>query len=491
MKFITTILLLSLFISQFSFGQRENKYTLESSAVIGTDQTPFWMRANKFGKVPTKGQTLATFAGVKSDFQNPKSKIDWGYGLNVGGFVGMQNKFIIQQAFIKAKWRAFEIYAGRREEIQGLVDTTLTSGSYIWSGNALPMSKVDIGIRDFTPIGSSGIFSIKGNYSHGWFYQNRNDTKGVFLHQKSFYFKIGMPNYKFKFIGGFNHQAQWGRQQLSGNSRKIESSFKDYLNVIMGKSNVGEDTTGLDPNSAGNRTGNHLGSLDIGLEFKLPKAQIFIYRQSIFEDGSLFYLNNISDGLHGISIYLDKSEKKIINITKINFEFLSTLSQGGLLGSAGGIPASRRGRDNYFNNGDYPEGWSYQQTSIGTPFILSKGQYYKSHSLPQNHLFFTNNRVEAYTISFQGNALNQINFTCRFSFSKNWGNYSFGFSEKVNQSSLFVQLNKDFINFLGGINIYGNIAGDFGDLLDSNGAIQIGVKKSMNYLPFFHTTHKH
>jgi hypothetical protein len=198
-------LLLALFFSLHSvicFSQRDNQYSIDASAVMGTAQTPFWMRANQFGKVPTEGQTLALFASVKSDYQNPENKIDWGYGINIGGFAGVQNKFIIQQAYLKAKWKAFELYAGRREEIQGLVDTTLTSGSYIWSGNALPMPKIDLSIPNFTPIGSSGVFSIKGNYAHGWFDQNRADAIGIMLHQKSGYFRVGKPNWKFKAYGG-------------------------------------------------------------------------------------------------------------------------------------------------------------------------------------------------------------------------------------------------------------------------------------------------
>ena len=40
----------------------------------------------------------------------------------------------------------------------------------------------------------------------------------------------------------------------------------------------------------GNRVGNHLGTLDIGLEYENDKSQWSFYRQSIFEDGSLRYL---------------------------------------------------------------------------------------------------------------------------------------------------------------------------------------------------------
>ena len=62
------------------------------------------------------------------------------------------DQFLIPVAYIKAKFGAFEIYAGRRKEIFGLVDSTLSSGSYIWSGNALPMPKIQISTPNFVSL---------------------------------------------------------------------------------------------------------------------------------------------------------------------------------------------------------------------------------------------------------------------------------------------------------------------------------------------------
>lgn len=491
-KYLThiSIFLFTFFYAKYSFGQRETTFHYDASAVLGTETTPFWMRANKYGAVPTKGQTMALFAGLDSDYEKSNKKIKWGYGLNIGAFLGVQNKFIAQEAYAKAKWRAFELYTGRRKEIQGLVDTTLSSGSYIWSGNALPMPKIDLSIPQYTSIGKSGIFSIKGNYAHGWFDRQRDDAVGVLLHQKSFYFRIGKPNYKLKFYGGFNHQAQWGGASKVLSIRKFESTFKDYLNIIMGKSNVGSDTTGLDPNSAGNRTGNHLGSFDIGLELNYLNSKIFFYRQSIFEDGSLFYLNNISDGLNGISISFKNNIKSNIKINKITFEFLNTLSQGGSEGS-NSLSATKRGQDQYFNNAQYRDGWSYNKTSIGTPFILSKLEFPNAKT-STNTVFFTNNRLQSFYFGLNGFFLQKYNFESRISFSNNWGIYQLGFPEIKNQSSIFIKISSEFNQILGGVNGYLNLAGDFGDLLNSNYAIQLGIKKAFRNFPFMsHPTHKH
>ncbi|MDZ7898017.1 MAG: capsule assembly Wzi family protein [Arcicella sp.] len=133
--------------------KREIKYTAEVGTYISTDgSTPFWLRANQYGTVPLTSPIVTLRGSISSDYkkaitkedQYKLSKFDWGYGLNIVGNVGKENQFLIPEAYIKAKVGAFEIYAGRRKEIFGLVDSTLSSGSYIWSGNALPMPKIQI-----------------------------------------------------------------------------------------------------------------------------------------------------------------------------------------------------------------------------------------------------------------------------------------------------------------------------------------------------------
>lgn len=486
------------FYSLKSFSQRDNTYTVDASAVLGTAQTPFWMRANKFGKVPTKGQTMAVFAGVKSDYQNPENKIDWGYSLNIGGFAGMQNKFIIQQAYAKAKWRAFELFAGRREEIQGLVDTTLTSGSYIWSGNALPMPKIDLGIRDYTSIGGEGLISIKGNYAHGWFDRKRDDAIGVKLHQKSFYFRIGKPNYKFKFYSGFNHQAQWGGVSQYDDAYaklkkgdKFGATLRDYYFIFTGRSTIGTDTSIIvGENEKANRIGNHLGTLDFGLEIDIPKAKLFIYRQSIFEDGSLFYLNNIQDGLHGLSFTFKNSVNRHIKLNKIIFEYLNTLNQGGPFYDNNPLAMSLRGSDNYFNNSQFRDGWSYQKTSIGSPFMLTNDEFKNPDFNGAG--YFTNIKVQSYYIGLQG-SLYDIVYQGRLSISNNWGNFNRHLNNPYKQTSFLISAAKNFekIFNLNNVDLNFSLAGDFGELLSQNIAVNFGIRKSLHFLPFRHPIHLH
>jgi hypothetical protein len=66
--------------------------------------------------------------------------------------------------------------------------------------------------------------------------------------------------------------------------------------VVLGQS-YGEKGTGL-PLS---KVGNHMGSIDQGFEYDFDKSQIIAYHQFFYEVGGLYHLNNVKDGLWGLS----------------------------------------------------------------------------------------------------------------------------------------------------------------------------------------------
>ncbi len=433
--------------------KRVIKYGLEAGTIISsTGETPFWLRANKYGTVPLTSPVFTLGGSVSSDYkkavtkedQYKLSKFDWGYGLNVVGNVGKENQLLIPEAYMKAKYGAFEIYAGRRKEIVGLVDTALSSGSYIWSGNALPIPKVQISTPNFVPLGFTGGFlSLKGSYAHGWFENSRTDVKNFYLHQKTLYFRLGKPDWKFHFYGGFNHQVQWGGELLYPDPKnivskdgKLPSGFNDYIGVVTGKSlAVESDTSKFGLNDAGNRAGNHLGTIDLGFNITAGGIRILFYRQNIYEDGSLFYLNNISDGLNGLSISNFKnSNSNSINIRKITFEYLHTLSQGGSSGP--GLNSRTRGQDDYFNNGQYQNGWSYYGKSIGSPLLIHSDDI---KNVLSDKIFFQFNRLTSFYLALKGDWKKKINFEYRMVTSQLLNSYN------VNSSISFSQLSMIFI----------------------------------------------
>lgn len=485
---------ISLFIIFFCknsvFSQSFNshiKYELESGTYLSTSkQTPFGLRANQYGITPQESQILSFRGGVYKEYDstvtNQQSKntfFGYGYGLNAVINVGQKNQILLPEAYLKIRYKAFELYGGRRKEIFGLVDSSLTSGSYIWSGNALPMPKIQISIPNYISIIGKGIISIKGGFAHGWF--DNGYVKNYYLHQKWFYGRVGKPNWKMKFYAGFNHQVQWGGKPITpyievGTGTlisKFPSDFATYLKVVSGvslnKNDSGTDTD-IPLNDAWNRAGNHLGTLDVATEVNFRKLDLFLYRQSIYEDGSLFYLNNITDGLFGFSIKRKGVQK---GLTKICFEYLNTTSQGGNTGSENTIP-QLRGQDNYFNNSLYVDAWAYNHI-IGTPLMTPLSQIrntlikkYNYENVPNT--FIVNNRVKGFNISVSGE-MQKLNFTTKLIWSNNLGLY--GASFQANQFSLLQQINYQLPQYT----LVANLSIDRGQLFTNNLGFYFGVRR--------------
>jgi hypothetical protein len=402
-----------------------NQYSAGGGVFVSSaGKLPFLMHANQFGERPTEQGTFAQFkATVHHEYDSLYTAdkkllpFGWGYGGSlVLNSVKSQQTVVLSEAYAKVRWKSFEFYGGRRKEIVGLADTTLTSGSYSWSGNALPLPKLQISIPEYTPIVKNGLISLKGAFAHGWFDANRPITENVKLHQKWLYFRLGKPEWKIKTYAGFNHQVQWGgKSPYHSIDGKLPQRFSDYIHVVTGKRNPDEtltDTVAFE----NNRIGNHLGTVDIAVSYDFSTVKLSIYRQNIYEDGSLFFLNNITDGLNSLSL-----EFKTWEILKrFTVEYLNTYSQGGPYFIGGkGIPGALRGKDNYFNHAQYVDGWVYKGQTIGTPYIQSL-----KHKWDSNYYVLDNNRIKMIHLAFAGVFPGQINYLFRASFSNNFGSYA-------------------------------------------------------------------
>jgi hypothetical protein len=352
-----------------------------------------------------------------------------------------------------------------------------TMGSYIWSGNALPVPKIDIGIRSFTPLTKNGLLSIKGNFAHGWL-GSGDSVQNVFLHQKSLYVRIGKPKWNIKIITGFNHQAQWGGKPtrpymdaISGQMiTKYDVSFENYLRVLTGIS-IGNQTgqawdeiEGVPANEAGNRVGNHLGTIDLGAELKIGENLLKIYRQSIFEDGSLFYLNNITDGLTGLSL----SSPQGFNIC---LEYLDTRSQGGPI-YYGNIP-ELRGRDNYFNNTVYRDSWTYKGKTIGNPLLNPYHEnpeaFGDSRKISSNYIL--NNRVQALNLNIHYLIFKKYRLNTVILSSKNGGHQTLPLDLK--QISLGQTVRTSLPHF----DIQASVSADIGQYFQNTYGVKVGLLK--------------
>ena len=476
-----------------------DSYQLEAGTILSaTTKTPFWLRTNQYGSVPYNAPSATVRVGLAADYDTSRTKFDVGYGadLIVNGSYNIDFSptpvVFLQQAYVKARYGILEAYVGRRREIFGLVDTLLTSGSYSWSGNALPVPKIQIGIPRFTPIGlTNGWVSVMGTFAHGWL--GGRYVRHAFMHQKSLFFRIGKAQSTFRAYGGLNHDVVWGgvSPELVGTgvvaSERLPASFRDYLLVVSGLRTGSQTLISFDPTLTDfdltNRIGNHLGSLDLALDIDLRRHSLYIYRQNPYDSGALFYLTSIADGLNGVRLRNNNPDALFQTIL---LEFLNTANQGGAEFVID--DPQRRGKVNYFNNAQFRDGWAYRRMTIGTPFI---NPAYDANGRTSFGGYTLNNRVNAWHMGASGTLPLSAGwlkrgptYLTKLSFSRNLGTYDTPFPNPVYQfSGLFqlsavVQSQGSLGMLFDGTEVVGKLAVDAGGLYPTALGVYLGLRRS-------------
>lgn len=444
-------------------------------------RTPFWFQANQFGTVPTQRPVASARIGVERYWtllSNQKNR-NWcgGGGLEVVTNFSSHTKVLLPQLHGGIKYKRWEFYVGRKKQFVGLADSTLGSGSYAWSGNALPIPKIYLGTIGFVPVPfTKDWLSFQLFYSDGLFENNRPITSNLKLHQKALYLRIGKPFSRLRLYGGFNHQVQWGGKSpyLTGPNGEMPKGFSNYLHAVLGTvGGSGNNVTFFDSTS---RIGNHLGSIDIAAEIQTYETRILLYKQFVYEDGSLFYLTTLNDGLYGISIKRNHSYGANFEIMHAVFEFLYTKNQGGdnfVLGVG-----KYRGHDNYFNNQQVRDGWSYYDRTIGNPFIPPTSQTVWGWPNYADN-FTSNNRVLLYHLGLGGTLLRKINWFTKLSYSINSGTYHAPFSGSPSQfSGIFMIQTK--IDKIPGLAVGCAYAADIGKLYPNERGFRLNIRKSFS-----------
>jgi hypothetical protein len=405
---------LFLSILNVSAQHRNLAFSVETLGSYTTSgNVPFWLRSNQFGSIPLDNASLSIIGAIRKDYDTTKTRIfDWGASVEGRANVGHKSNLNLIEGYGKLRIGVFEIRAGRSREIMGLCDTSLSSGAFAVSGNALGIPKVQIAIPEFYSLPIFGkLFAFKGNFAHGWIGETviLEDSvlqRETYLHQKSLYGRFGKPGWKWKLYGGFNHQAFWGSEKkIFGNDYKL-SLFQTYWYVITGKAYLFS------------KVGNHLGSIDLGLEYNFKNVKLLAYRQNFYDIGALYYLANIRDGLNGLSLVNTRQTGNRFQWKKMLVEVLYTKNQGGELWS----PTTPSGDENYYNNYQFTEGWSYKGIGLGTPFIGTRASI--REGLPSGtEDYFINNRVVAFHFGFEG-SIQKWDFILKTSYSLNYGTFA-------------------------------------------------------------------
>ena len=450
-----------------------------------TNKLPFWQASNQYGSIPSDLPAFMCRQSIKTKKDTLNKFFKFDYGFEAVTILGKKPQILLPEVFLCTKLGKFEIYVGRRKEIFGIVDTMMSSGSISWSGNAMPIPKVQIGMPNYTKLFFKWL-SFKGTYSHGWF-GNQRFAKGYFLHQKTLFLKIGKPTSKINLYGGIVHNVQWGgfpKVPLpQGDDRLLNGRFPQdwfvYGNVVLPLKNLWKYSPKFSDYNAfetTNHFGNHLGSVDVAAEFKFAKSRLLLYKQFIFEDGQLFGLTNTDDGLYGLS-FTPKPES---SFKKIVFEYLFTKNQGRYEAGVArllGLKDRHPNEENFlFNHQQYFDGWSYNRQTIGTPFLTAEENLRSEKQIDNGYVFINNNRVWAVYAGLL-NQFGMIQVSNRLSYSKNFGNTSLlgKVIVPVTQISYSVNTIIPLKRMKADLNV--NIAIDHGDLIKDNFGTFVSIIK--------------
>ncbi|HMI61154.1 MAG TPA: hypothetical protein VK518_09605, partial [Puia sp.] len=259
MKNKWTILVL-LFSCSRCWGQVDDydyHASLEAQGVFTSNHAvPFWMRSDRFGSVPLPGASASFLAAGSKDYSPQAGLVDWGASLLVRADVGSSSRVTLIEGYVKARFSIFQFRGGRIREFTGLVDSTLSSGAFATSGNALGIPKVQLAIPEYFSIPVFGnLFAFKGNFDYGWFgedslqYNRYAQRSKLYYHQLSFWGRLGKPDWRLKLYAGFTHQVMWGDEQKIYGPKYLLSPFKTFEYAVIGKT------------YGGSKVGNHIGSI--------------------------------------------------------------------------------------------------------------------------------------------------------------------------------------------------------------------------------------
>ena len=435
-----------------------------SVTVASKDFLPLWLVSNRYGIITDQQFDFSTHLRATNTNQIlPWLKLDYGIDIYNNDHL---RKTIIQEAFLKARYKKLQFSAGRFKQVIGEVDPDLSSGSLGLSGNSLPIPEIKLSL-DYTDIPfTNGWIQFKGQIGHGWM-GDHQFMKSAYLHEKNIYFRLGKR--KLKLYGGLQHYAVWGGSR--SDFLKLDKTWGGFWNVFLAKESDDGSTTGqIRPN----RSGDQRGVIEAGAEWENDDYKINLNNQTPFDMGQGIDIRNI-DRLLSLNITNKKPGAKL---KKLVLEFIYTKQMNDFY--------ALQYRENYYNNGIYRTGWEYNDQIIGTPLFLNRvrgSKYFDDvkpydWDAPQREIGglsnIINNRVVGGHVAFVYEINKAFSTKTKLTYTKNYGKYGpEHFETPVSQAYTMEEVSWRVPNSQ--LSLSGTIAYDFGKLYNNFGSM-IGLQ---------------
>lgn len=456
------------------------KYETEIHASFSSGEyTPFWLVSNLQGLGSPRKNNGYVRGAIFKDLDKSR-RFSWGAGAELVGGWRLQSPFYIHQLYGELKYRSINLLVGSKALWCEYNDPKLSSGSLLFSGNALPIPQIRAGIFDYVPFpGTKKWMSVKGYISYGMFTDGRwqkswaaddsKRTKNVLFHSKGLWLRFGNTD-RFPLTGdvGIEMATQFGGiAYKDGKVLHIKHGLKEWLKAFFPVYRTHDTFLGEQSSIEGNMVGQYT----IALQWTPADADWNVrgYFEHFFEDQSMMTFEyGWKDGLWGIEGILPKNRF----VSKIVYEFLYSKDQAGAVNNdtSEKVPEQVSGRDNYYNHSMYT-GWQHWGMGIGNPLMISP-VYNADHLL----MFYTT-RIIGHHFAFAGNPSEEIDYRLLLSYTKNWGTYSHPLPEVLDNVNGLLEVKwhpKRLKGWYAGI----GLAFDAGDMLGKSFGIGLSIGKS-------------
>ena len=426
---------------------------------------PYYISSNRGGTVTQQYSTLFN-AGI-SHKMDTTTRLSWGAGVELwGGWASSATYGLlpppgwasaamrdehparawVQQAWLEGKYRGVFLTLGAKHSGSPLLNDRLSSGDLIHSANARPMVGASAGFVNFQSVPfTRGWLQIKGEVGYfkpadnKWLenhynYYNHLLTTGWWLNYKNIYFRSN-PNKPFVVTLGLQAACQFG-------GTTVTYSGGNEMECVEQKADAEAFFKSLIPMSGGTRkgdkaffAGNHLGSWDIMLSYRLPAgSKVKAYYQSPWEDGSSLGKRNGFDGLWGLE-YESATPSWLSGAV---IEYIDMTNQCGPIHWAPAdhdgttLTTKVTGMDDYYNNYAY-NGYHNRGMSLGSPMLRSP--LYNQ----DGHLRFDHNVVRGVHAAIAGHITHEWQYRAMGSWRKSWGSMVQPITPALTATSLMVE----------------------------------------------------
>ena len=478
-------------------------YSIECQSSMSDGQTPLWLSANKYGLSSLDRNNGYLRGSVGKPLQNDSShRWDLGYKLDLVLPYNYTSNFIVQQAFIEARWKKGVMTVGSKEWPMELKNNELSSGSQTFGINARPVPQVRIALPEYWTLPVlNGWFHLKGHIAYGqmtddrWqrhFTQQQSKyAKNTKYHSKAGYVKIGRQTKPLSVELGLEMASQFGGTsytEVPGGLQAIHNGdgLQAYWHAFI--PGGGEVIDSIYSNTSGN----NLGSWVLRINYDQPSWSVGLYADHFFEDHSAmffldydgygngskwnkkekfrFVLYQLKDMILGIDLRLKNCQW----LQGFVGEYIYSKYQSGPVYHEHTITMSDHigGKDNYYNH-YIQTGWQHWGQVMGNPLYLSP--IYNN----DGRIEVKNNRFVAWHFALCAQPTPQWRYRLRCSWQRGYGTYDNPFYNPEESVCAFAEAGYSFPHksVMKGWSLEIALGKDWGRIYGNHFGAQLTIKK--------------